>query len=97
MKRKGFGFEEEENSIKPKLSIPEKKKNPNRRRLKAIDFQFPKANYPKEILESLNIRPEAPRFEYPSMKKDIIKDGKSGRYPSYAEIPKTSFQCPEIR
>jgi len=97
MKRKGFGFEEEVNSVKPKIITPEKKKNSNRKGLKAIDFQFPKANYPKELLESLNIRPEPPKFEYPSIRKDLInKDGKPSKtYPTFAEIPKTSFQCPE--
>lgn len=95
MKRKGF-FEEEVNNVKPKLNAQEKKKNTNRRQLKAIDFQFPKANYPKELLESLNIRPEAPKFEYPSLRKETFKDNKNSKsYPVYAEIPKTSFQCPE--
>lgn len=88
MKRKGF-VEEEENSVKPKKST-------NRKQLKAIDFQFPKANYPKELLESLNIRPEAPKFEYPNIRRDLIKDAKAGKsYPTYADIPKTNFQCPE--
>lgn len=98
MKRKGLIEEEDVNSVKPKVSSPEKKKNPNRKGLKATDFIFPKANYPKEVLESLNIRPEPPKFEYPSIKKDSSsKDSKSNKssYPTFAEIPKTSFTCPE--
>lgn len=96
MKRKGFNFDEEVNSVKPKLSTQEKKKASFRKGLKAIDFQFPKANYPKELLESLNIRPEPPKFEYPSFRKESMKDSKTGKnYPTFSEIPKTSFQCPE--
>ena len=46
MKRKGLVEEEEVNSVKPKVTTPEKKRTSSRK-LKATDFIFPKANYPK--------------------------------------------------
>lgn len=68
------------------------------RKLKAIDFQFPKANYPKELLESLRMLPEAPKLEEPlafrKLSSNPMKSSKQ-EYPSYAEIPKTRFTCPE--
>ena len=95
-KRKGLMSE---NSVEEKQ--PPKKPKSTRKQWKAIDFQFPKANYPKELLESLRMLPEAPKLEEPfafrkqhqQQSTSLAKAGKD--YPAFAEIPKTSFNCPE--
>jgi hypothetical protein len=89
-KRKGLMSE---NRVEDKPS-----KGKGKRKLKAIDFQFPKANYPKELLESLKILPEAPKVEEPMAFRKLnghtIKANKQD-FPSFSEIPKTRFTCPE--